>query len=165
MTKERALVFLSETERELGLLESTVKLIQKRLRKLGKISNEEDYAAYIESLALNLHSFYEGIETVFEKVTDFTGEDKPAGYEWHISLLEIMTLPIKHLRPEVISKNTARELDTFRAFRHKIRHIYGFMIIPENVIELSEKISRPFKAFQNDINSFLKYIKKLAQSK
>ena len=165
MIREKALVFLSETQRELTLLERTVKLINKRLRKLETIANEEDYAAYIESLALNLHSFYEGIETIFEKVTDFTGEEKPSGYEWHISLLERMTLPIIKLRPEVISKNTARDLDVYRAFRHKIRHIYGFMIIPENIIELSEKIGRSFKAFQNDINSFLKYIKKLAQAK
>lgn len=165
MTKQKALVFLSEVERELALLESTVKLIRQRLRKLSKISHKEDYDVYIESIALNLHSFYEGIESVFGKVMDFTGEEKPSGYDWHISLLERMTLPVQHLRPEVLSTHTAQELNSYRAFRHKIRHIYGFMIMPANVIELARKINKPFKDFKNDIHRFMHYMKKLAGEK
>lgn len=133
MTRQKALVLLSEIEKELSLIKQTSDTIEKRLKALNTKSETEDFSAYIESLALNLHSFYEGIESLFERITDFTGEEKPSGPEWHMELLERMTLPIKKLRPEVISMETAKHLDTFRTFRHKVRHIYGFMIIPENV--------------------------------
>lgn len=84
MTKQKALVFLSEVEKELALLDKTVEVIEKRLKALRQKTDPEDFSAYVESLAINLHSFYEGVETIFEKVTDFTGEDKPSGSEWHM---------------------------------------------------------------------------------
>ncbi len=79
---------------------------------LEKKTNSEESAVYIESIAINLHSFYEGIETIFEKVMEFTGEEKPSGHEWHREVLERMTLPIKSLRPEVVSIETAKKLDS-----------------------------------------------------
>lgn len=45
-------------------------------------------------------------------------------------MLERMSLPVKKLRPAVISLETAKYLDTFRVFRHKVRHMYDLMIIP-----------------------------------
>ena len=111
---------------------------------------------------MNLHSFYEGIETIFEKTMDFTGEEKPSGYEWHREVLERMTLPIKRLRPEVISVETAKKLDSYRAFRYKIRHIYGFMIIPENVITIAEKASESFESFEKDFKNFISFVEEIA---
>ncbi|MEW6418108.1 MAG: hypothetical protein AB1480_08305 [Nitrospirota bacterium] len=162
MTKEKALVFLSETEREVLLLRQCIEVIKKRLSAIKEKTNREDRAVYVESLAMNLHSFYEGIETIFEKIMDFTGEEKPSGHEWHREVLERMTLPIKRLRPEVISVETAKKLDSYRAFRHKIRHIYGFMIIPENVITIAEKASESFESFEKDFKNFISFVEEIA---
>ena len=63
---------------------------------------------------------------------ELTGEEKPSGHEWHLELIERMAMPIRQLRPEVISYQTVKNLDIYRAFRHKVRHIYGFMLVPEN---------------------------------
>jgi len=128
MTREKALVFLSQAEKEISLLDRTVDVIEKRLKGLRSITDSDDFSAYIESLALNLHSFYEGIEAIFDKVLEFTGEDKPSGHEWHLELIERMAMPIRQLRPEVISEQTVKNLDTYRVFRHKVRHIYGFYV-------------------------------------
>lgn len=128
MTREKALVFLSQAEKEISLLDRTVDVIEKRLKGLRSKTDSDDFSAYIDSLALNLHSFYEGIEAIFDKVLEFTGEDKPSGHEWHLELIERMAMPIRQLRPEVISEQTVKNLDTYRVFRHKVRHIYGFYV-------------------------------------
>jgi uncharacterized protein YutE (UPF0331/DUF86 family) len=163
MTREKALVFLSETENEMLLLRQCIEIIERRLSSLKKKKKKEEKAVYVESLAINLHSFYEGIETIFEKIMDFTGEEKPSGHEWHREVLERMMLPIKKLRPEVITAKTAEKLDNYRAFRHKIRHIYGFMIIPENVIAIAEKAKESFKSFKKDIKTFISFVKDIAK--
>jgi uncharacterized protein YutE (UPF0331/DUF86 family) len=163
MTRQKALVFLSEVEKELSLIDRAVEVIEKRLRALKSKTDTEDFSAYTESLAINIHGFYEGIETIFEKVTDFTGEEKPSGPEWHMELLERMTLPIKRLRPDVISVETAKRLDTYRAFRHKVRHIYGFMIVPENIITLAEKIKEAYKGFKRDLRRFIAFAEEVAE--
>jgi hypothetical protein len=165
MTRQKALVFLSEMENELSLVEQTVEIIKKRLNTLEtKREHEtEDFSVYVESLALNIQSFYEGIESIFEKVLDFTGEDKPLGPEWHMETLKRMTLPVKRLRPEVISSETAKLLDTFRAFRHKVRHIYGFMIIPENVITLARKAENAYKKLRTDLEKFTAFVEEIAR--
>ena len=161
MTKEKALVFISETEKEIILINQCIEIIEKRLLALEKKTNSEESAVYIESIAINLHSFYEGIETIFEKVMEFTGEEKPSGHEWHREVLERMTLPIKRLRPEVISIETAKKLDNYRAFRHKIRHIYGFMIVQENVIMIAEKAKESFEPFKEDIKNFISFAEEI----
>lgn len=94
---------------------------------------------------------------------DFTGEERPSGHEWHREVLERMTLPIKKLRPKVITVKTAKRLDSYRAFRHNIRHIYGFMIIPENVIAIAEKARESFKSFEKDVKAFISFVPKIAE--
>jgi len=161
MTREKALVFLSQAEKEISLLDRTVDVIEKRLKGLRSITDSDDFSAYIESLALNLHSFYEGIEAIFDKVLEFTGEDKPSGHEWHLELIERMAMPIRQLRPEVISEQTVKNLDTYRAFRHKVRHIYGFMLVPENIITIAEKMKDNHEEFKRDFGKFMAFVEEL----
>ena len=161
MTREKALVFLSQAEKEISLLDRTVDVIEKRLKGLRSKTDSDDFSAYIESLALNLHSFYEGIEAIFDKVLEFTGEDKPSGHEWHLELIERMAMPIRQLRPEVISEQTVKNLDTYRAFRHKVRHIYGFMLVPENIITIAEKMKDNHEEFKRDFGKFMAFIEEL----
>ncbi len=161
MTREKALVFLSQAEKEISLLDRTVDVIEKRLKGLRSKTDSDDFSAYIESLALNLHSFYEGIEAIFDKVLEFTGEDKPSGHEWHLELIERMAMPIRQLRPEVISEQTVKNLDTYRAFRHKVRHIYGFMLVPENIITIAEKMKDNHEEFKRDFGKFMAFVEEL----
>lgn len=162
MRRQKALVFLSQAGKELSLLDRTVKVIEKRLKGLRSKTDSDDFSAYVESLSLNLHSFYEGIETIFDKVLEFTGEEKPSGHEWHLELIERMALPIGQLRPEVISAKTAKKLDTFRAFRHKVRHIYGFMLVPEDIIRIAEKLKDGHDEFKRDLAKFMAFVEELS---
>ena len=162
MTRQKALVFLSQVEKESSLLDRTVEVIEKRLKGLKSRTDSEDFFVYVESLALNLHSFYEGIETIFDKVLELTGEEKPSGHEWHLELIERMTLPIRQLRPEVISAKTAKRLGTFRAFRHKVRHIYGFMLAPEDIITIAKKVKNGHEELKRDLGKFMAFVEELS---
>jgi hypothetical protein len=61
----------------------------------------DDY--YVDAAALNLHSFYAGIERVFEVIADGIDRVKPAGANWHQELLHQMAAEIPTVRPAVLS--------------------------------------------------------------
>lgn len=48
----------------------------------------DDY--YLDSVALNLHGFYSGLERVFEKVASTIDGSVPSAANWHRELLNQM---------------------------------------------------------------------------
>ena len=47
---------------------------------------EDDY--YLDSVALNLHGFYSGLERIFKKIAASVDESVPEGANWHKELLD-----------------------------------------------------------------------------
>jgi hypothetical protein len=52
-------------------------------------------------VALNLHSFYSGLERVFELVATQLDEGRLAGADWHAELLRQMAIDLDEARPVV----------------------------------------------------------------
>lgn len=50
--------------------------------------------------------------------------EKPAGENWHLSLLQQMSNDIPGVRPAVISEKSFDLLNEYRGFRHVVRNIY-----------------------------------------
>ena len=73
---------------------------------------------YLDSVALNLHSFYTALERVFELIAVTIDQTMPQGDNWHHELLRQMAAEIKMLRPAIISKGTRNSLDEYRGFQH-----------------------------------------------
>jgi len=73
-----------------------------------------------------LHDFYVAVENIFKTIAREIDETVPSDPSWHISLLKQMSVSIDGVRPPVISKETERYLDQYRAFRHVFRNVYGF---------------------------------------
>lgn len=67
-----------------------------------------------------------------------------------------MTRDIKTIRPAVIKDETRILLDEYRKFRHLVRNVYTFNIIPQKVMKLARQIS-------NDIKGFLNLIEKISK--
>ena len=88
----------------------------------------DDY--YVDAVALNLHSFYAGIERVLEIVADGIDEAKPSGSHWHEEQLRQMAAEIPGIRPPVLSPQTRDRLDRYRGFRHVVRNVYSFRLDP-----------------------------------
>lgn len=67
-------------------------------------------SAYLDSVALNLHGFYAGLERLFELIVRRVDGALPDGETWHRDLLQRMTQDIVEIRPAVLSQDTALAL-------------------------------------------------------
>jgi len=79
----------------------------------------------LSALAAMLHSFYNGIENIFKRITLELGDPMPASGSWHKELLDGMTLPTGN-RGAVLSPQLRGRLKEYMEFRHVFRHAYTF---------------------------------------
>jgi hypothetical protein len=112
-------------ERLLEELEEIGQVIDRTKEGLQKLEQTDD-PLYADSIALNLHGFYNGLERVFENIAKEIDGYLPRGEQWHHELLLQMGREIQEVRPAVLSEQTLTELDEYRSFRHVVRHIYSF---------------------------------------
>ena len=87
------------------------------------LSVGDDY--YLDSVALNLHGFYSGLERIFELVAATVDNARPKGENWHQALLQQMSAEVAGLRPAAISEDTLQRLADYRGFRHIVRNVYA----------------------------------------
>ena len=79
----------------------------------------------------------------------------PSGSEWHLELLEQMSVAIQGERPAFISVNTKLLLNEFRGFRHIFRNIYGFNLMPERIERLLEIFPETVDELKKDVEKFI----------
>ena len=103
-----------------------------------------------------LHDFYSACERVFEIIARGINGGVPDSEYWHKSLLYQMTLEVKDVRPAVISRTLAAELDEYLAFRHLFRNIYGFELEGKRLDRLVENFGEIVKSFRKEIEAFIK---------
>ncbi len=109
---------------------------------------------FFNSLALNLHSFYNGLERIFEAIAHRLDPDFPSGERWHRDLLEQMGQEIPDVRPAVLSIESVKRLDEFLAFRHRVRNLYTFNLEAERLHELLERLPDAWQYVRIDIEAF-----------
>ena len=66
-----------------------------------RVRNFDDL--YIDSVTLNLHDFYNGLERLFEFIAENIDGIKLSGNRWHQELLRQMTFAINGIRLAVIT--------------------------------------------------------------
>lgn len=148
------------------ILRSMVSEIDKEIDNLKEFKKEmkeiksEKSIVFKRSMGSILHDFYNCCERIFKKIAvDING-----GYEdtekWHKALLFKMTIPIKGIRPAVISEELAADLDEYLSFRHVFRNIYGFELKGERIGYLSKKFDKISDKFIREIEQFLIYLNK-----
>jgi len=99
MNKELQLI-CSLIEEEL----KSITLLLPRIETAWKKAALDSDDLYLDSVALNLHGFYAGIERIFELIAKRIDDSLPSGENWHRELLKQMTIDIKKVRPAVISQ-------------------------------------------------------------
>lgn len=141
-------------------IENEVSEIQKirdlALRRWKKALRDEDYFG---SVAFDLHSFYQGVERIFEAIAKSIDRTVPSGDGWHRSLLVQMTEEIAGIRPAVISEETRTALDSYRTFRHLARNIYTFNLDAKRIRSLVENLPDTVEKVCKDITVFLDFLK------
>jgi hypothetical protein len=83
----------------------------------------------IEMAALSsvLHSFYNGMESIFMLIAKKVDKASPSGDKWHNELLKQMTTGNQY-RKEVIDNEIFEILKEYLLFRHYVRHSYKWRL-------------------------------------
>lgn len=111
-----------------------------------------------------LHHYYTGIESVFERISRAFDGGLTSGGDYHRELLRSMTLEIPDIRPSIISRDLAEELDEYRRFRHMFRHSYGSELRWRKMEPLAKGIDSMTKVLMEKLFEFVQFVEKLSGS-
>jgi DNA-binding HxlR family transcriptional regulator len=153
----QAVILSSRVETELTELR---KVVDRTLQAWDRaIKQNDDY--YLDSVALNLHAFYSGLERVFEKLASTIDGSVPSAANWHQELLAQMQSEIPSVRPAVISSELKELLEEYRGFRHVVRNVYSYHMKPEKLKLLTEKLEKTFDMASDELTAFAQFLSSL----
>jgi hypothetical protein len=113
---------------------------------------------YLDSVALNLHGFYSGLERIFVLIAETIDGSMPGGENWHLLLLQQMTKEIPRVRPAVISEAVGKRLNEFRGFRHVVRNVYTYRFDPAKVEKLVLESPALFTLLKSELSAFADFL-------
>jgi len=108
------------------------------------------------TIGLFLHNCY-GAMAVLERLLMAIDGEKPVGGDYHKELVRRAARPVSGVRPAIISRKTAEELNELRKFRHVLRHAYDeydYAKVAPNVPLAKELVAR----FEADLLAFAETI-------
>ena len=117
-----------------------------------------DRDIYLDSVALNLHSFYSGLEKIFQLVARNVDGVNLDSQTWHRDLLISLSQEYESARPALISPEYAEQLDEFRRFRHLVRNIYTTNIQPEKMKHLLATLPVLWAGVKEECLAFARFL-------
>lgn len=145
---------------EVEALDRTQVTIHRHWQIARQTATDQD--AYLNSVALNLHSLYSGLERVFELIAVELDGGALGGEAWHAELLRQMTLDVPEVRPAVLQRDAAERLDEYRKFRHRIRNIYASNLDPERMAHLVTGLTSLWQEIRTQLMDFTRFLGALA---
>ena len=133
-------------------------VLAKRAEQGLKKAKEKNDDYYLDSVALNLHSIYSGLERIFERIATAIDSSLPSGTNWHRELLNQMAIEVPGIRPAVISSDLKEKLEEYRGFRHVVRNVYTYRLKPEKIEGLVSMLNTVMAKIETDINGFAKFL-------
>ncbi len=146
---------------ELSELKRAVDRVSVSWAQAERTSSE---SAYLDSVALNLHGFYSGLERLFELIARHIDAVKPTGETWHRDLLQRMSQDVKEVRPAVLGLENARALDEFRRFRHLVRNVYTMNLSPKRLEPLVSALPALWASIRDEMSAFAEFVEALAEA-
>lgn len=123
----------------------------------AKVGGPEE-TFYLDSAALNLHGFYNGVERLFEWLAREIDGTVPGGSSWHRELLAQLELAVPTVRPAVIRPTTRRALEEYLRFRHLVRNLYTWDFAPTKMQELIDELPSTLQALETDLDQFRQFL-------
>ncbi|MCL7453932.1 MAG: antitoxin [Anaerolineae bacterium] len=120
--------------------------------------NEQHSTFFLDSVAINLHSFYNGVERIFEWIGREIDGFVPSGPAWHRELLTQMTLDAEGVRPAVLRSETAARLEPYLRFRHLVRNLYTWSFESDKLGKLVVDLRPTFAALEADLKAFGRFL-------
>ena len=141
--------------------------IDRELRNLERLVHELDQVltmvpegsvAKVRATGSVLHDFYTGVEKIFRLIAARADQDLPMGEDWHIQLLQRMSVPVEGIRSRVIDEGLEKDLEEYLRFRHLFRNIYGFDLKWERCQPLVAKLGNILANFKEQIGNFKAFL-------
>lgn len=144
--------------REIAELSSTVEVCLNRLERRSEFISRHEEDILADSLAACLHSFYTGLESIFESIATEVDGDIPRGDSWHKKLLTQMSTEIPQMRRAVITIVSQEQLEAFRAFRHLFQNLYTHKVNPDRIFLLAGELKETWKNVRTNLDNFLTFL-------
>ncbi len=152
-------VLINRFSGEIADLEMLCKRLQRAWRLA--VTSAYDQDIFLDATALNLHGFYAGIESLFLLVAKHLDRNVPQGEQWHRELFRQMESETAK-RPAVIDKDDALFLDELRRFRHLVRNVYAFNLIPERIEPLVSTVQQKWPKLKTELLAFAEFLQEMA---
>ena len=102
-----------------------------------------------------LAQFYNGIENIMKRISNFHDVSLPTGETWHVELFQQFTAPSHPKLPVLFIDELANSLAPYRRFRHVVFHSYGFQLEWEKMVGGVKGVSNVFNQFQASLSAYL----------
>jgi hypothetical protein len=158
---ERYLVLAARIRQELTDVERVIERAERAMAAARQRPDDQDL--YLDSVALNLHDFYVGLERLFHLIATTVDRSLPDSAEWHHDLLHQMSLTLPQVRPQVLSAETISALSEYLGFRHVVRNVYTFQFEPERLEHLVSRLRSTFAQVRGELEAFARVLEQLAQ--
>jgi len=153
--KANVAVLIAKISSEKDELMGVIRRVEEGFAKAKR--NADDF--YLDSVALNIHSVYSGIERIFERIASHIDNSVPANANWHQELLKQMAIEIPELRPAVITTKTMDALEEYRGFRHVVRNVYTHRFNAQKIEMLVKNLPKAMEEVVSDLNAFVEFLK------
>lgn len=100
-----------------------------------------------------LHSFYNGLENIFDTIAKNIDGSVPTGNKSHQELLHQMASE-NEMRNEIINEELYLQLREYATFRHFYRHAYSFQLNWEKMRPLVDNLHSVWKEVKQSLKSF-----------
>lgn len=130
------------------------KLIKSYSVLLIHIKTNEPDLIEITAMATVLHSFYNGVEKIFEIIGKEIDGELPTGIKWHRDLL-IQMSRMSDSRNWIISGDLLDKLNGYLGFRHFYRHAYSFQLKWEKLKDLSIEMTEVWEQIKKELQGLL----------
>ena len=121
-------------------------------------TTSESTAVRVRAAGSVIHDFYTGVEKIFRRIATRVDQDLPTGEDWHVQLLQRMSVPLEEIRPQVIDEPLERNLEEYLRFRHLFRNIYGFELKWGRCQPLAERLHKTFADLKEQIGDFRDFL-------
>ena len=119
-----------------------------------KIKSETPDLFDMTILGSVLHSFYNGLENIFNIIANNIDGSVPTGNKFHQELLHQMASK-NSMRDEIIDEQMYLKLREYATFRHFYRHAYSFQLNWEKMKSLVENIHVVWKETKQSLEKFI----------
>ena len=139
-------------------IEKIDSLIEKSSVLLNKCNILEPDFIELNAIGSVLHSFYNGLESIFKLIYKSYNEKSLSSRMWHSELLTEM-FKIQENGISLFNKPLLNDLKEYLGFRHVFRHSYGYEMDWNRLAPLFKKMSHVWENVKSCILNFINQTK------